>query len=209
MSEARSLEIVGKMEALARKYHAGQFRKDGKTSYIEHPAAVVARLRRWGVDESSGEDDAVSLAVAWGHDLLEDTQIPTGEILGIGVLGERVLAGIRMLTFVPVPDAGEKMQRELEKATYIRFVARSASPEILAVKIADRLCNTEDFLSGWGKDCARLYLVKGTDLLENVHRLAPSIKSACENDIRALLVRLQDENGLRPVCGDQGKVGVE
>lgn len=189
------LSVVEQMETLARKYHAGQFRKDGKTPYFEHPVAVVARLRRWGAGESGSENDVVSLAVAWGHDLLEDTKITAGEILETGSLGERILAGIQMLTFAVPSDAGTKAQRDRKKAEYIRVVARTATPEILAVKIADRLCNTEDFFLGWGKDRALSYLAKGADLLENAHRLDPSFRAACENDIHALLVRLLDKNG--------------
>ena len=41
--------------------------------YIEHPRAVVAQLKAWGMTE---EANPVPLALAWGHDLVEDTCVP-------------------------------------------------------------------------------------------------------------------------------------
>lgn len=57
-------------ERLARFWHRGQMRKDGKTPYITHPEAV-ARM----VDGDFGK------AVAWMHDILEDTECPASEIM--------------------------------------------------------------------------------------------------------------------------------
>ena len=61
------MKPVEYMEALARKYHEGQLRKQCKVPYVEHPAAVVARLRSWGVDEANGDDDVVSLQSGFVH----------------------------------------------------------------------------------------------------------------------------------------------
>ena len=62
-------DIVTNMERTARKWHDGQFRKDGKTPYIEHPKAVVEQLMAWGFTK---ESNLLVLAIAWGHDLGED-----------------------------------------------------------------------------------------------------------------------------------------
>ena len=86
------MNIVQKMEALADEWHCGVERKGkGHVPYIAHPRAVVAQLKAWGMTE---EANPVPLAVAWGHDLVEDTRVP----------------------------------------------------EILMVKLADRVCNTRDFM---------------------------------------------------------------
>ena len=47
------MDLEERMKALAERGHAGQLRKDGRTPYVEHPRAVVALLRRWGVARSS------------------------------------------------------------------------------------------------------------------------------------------------------------
>lgn len=187
---------VDRMEALARKYHEGQFRDDGKTPYIVHPAAVVARLRRWGVDEANGEDDVVSLAVAWGHDLLEDTAVREEEILAVGALGPRILEGVRLLTFKPSAETGKGRERDQLKAAYVMGVAKNAPAVFLCVKIADRLCNTEDFLAGEGRRKALCYLQKGAELLANSSRQRMEVSSACGEDCARVVAKLIGD------CGD-------
>lgn len=48
---------------IATESHVGQFRRDGVTPYIDHPAAVVTRVG----------SDLRMIAVVWLHDVLEDT----------------------------------------------------------------------------------------------------------------------------------------
>jgi len=149
-------DIVEKMEELARKWHEGQFRRGPeRLPYIVHPEAVVARLRQWGYDETA---DAATLAVAWGHDLLEDTKCSETEILAAG--GAEVLAGIKALTF-KLPKYPRLTDEEFDarKDEYLHQVARTAAPEILIVKMADRFCNTMDFVragNSWAAEYSRL-----------------------------------------------------
>ena len=42
--------MIETMETTARKWHEGQFRKDGKTPYVEHPKAVVSLVGKWGFE---------------------------------------------------------------------------------------------------------------------------------------------------------------
>ena len=163
------LSVVSRMERLARIWHEGTYRS-GRLSdipYVEHPAAVVAMLRDWGYDESS---DAVTLAVAWGHDLLEDTAI--GEervraVIGNDDVARRVIDGIRILTFSPTVGVSDQDYGR-QKADYLSFVARNASPEILSVKMADRLCNTYDFYRCEEIDRARAYLSYADDVFARI-----------------------------------------
>lgn len=167
-SESRPKETVmkdaiKKMKELATKHHEGQLRKDDKTPYIEHPKAVVAQLKKWGYDKG---DDAWVLAVAWGHDLLEDTECTEQEIRdACGDYADKVLEGIRLLTrdkeIFPV------------KNDYICNVAEKAPLPLLAVKIADRLCNTRDFLALGRKEKAHAYFLAGTPLFD-----APTLTNA-------------------------------
>ena len=161
--------VVSRMERLARIWHEGTYRS-GKLSdvpYVEHPADVVAMLKSWGYDE---QEDAVTLAVAWGHDLLEDTAIGETRIcavLGVGEVPRRIVEGLKMLTFRPSvgnddPEYGK------QKAAYISRVAHEASPEILPVKMADRICNTLDFYKCGEIQRAREYLGYADEVFEMV-----------------------------------------
>jgi ADP-ribosylglycohydrolase len=132
----------GEIERLAEKYHAGQFRDGGEgIPYITHPSAVVRELREWGEAE-----DSPAIAIAWGHDLLEDTNASEEEILAAA--GERVLKGIKLLT----------RPEDMEKSLYIRAVAEKGDREALLVKLADRLCNSRDFVKLKGHHYALNYL---------------------------------------------------
>ena len=151
------MKCVDNMKALAERGHAGQFRKDGKTPYVEHLRAVAALLGKWGVS------DGGTLAIAWGHDLLEDTDVPKADILRAGgkARGAAILAGIEALTRDKAawPD----------KKEWLKHVARTAPPAALLVKAADRICNTRDFLALGDPAKARDYLAQGAP----VFALAP------------------------------------
>ena len=49
--------------SIAEEAHLGQFRRDGKTPYIEHPRQVSHRL--YHLDDNY-------IAAAWLHDVIED-----------------------------------------------------------------------------------------------------------------------------------------
>ncbi len=165
VTERTSIE---NMERVARKWHEGQLRKDGKTPYIEHPKAVAELMGKWGFEP---ESNGLAVAVAWGHDLIEETppekhEEVEGDIIGAvwGLLGEeeRVLEAIRLLS-------RDKAEFPV-KADYIRHVAETASQAVLAVKIADRICNTRDFLKleGAGLEKARQYFSEGEPLFQHL-----------------------------------------
>ena len=63
---------------IATKANQGQTRWDGKTPYITHPAAVANALA-----EKEHSDDII--AIAWLHDVLEDTDITVQDLLDQGV----------------------------------------------------------------------------------------------------------------------------
>ena len=137
------------MRKLAKKYHAGQFRKGKeKLPYIVHPQAVAETLHKWG--ENS---DSPAIMIAWGHDLLEDTTVSDAEI--IAVAGEKVLQGIKLLT----------RPENMNKMLYLQSVAESGNRDALLVKISDRICNTNDFIKLEGKLYAYQYLHEADCLL--------------------------------------------
>lgn len=138
------MNIVQKMEALADEWHCGVERKGkGHVPYIAHPRAVVTQLKAWGMTE---EANPVPLAVAWGHDLVEDTRVPAISILNAaGEHGIKVFEGILYLTFSR-PEYPSAKDHDDADRLYMERLAREAPPEILMVKLADRVCNTRDFM---------------------------------------------------------------
>lgn len=150
------MNCVDELKKLAEKGHQGQFRKDGKTPYVEHPRAVVELLTKWGVT------DEVTLAVAWGHDLLEDTSVREEEIRQAGGTdkGARILDAIRMLSWdkAAFPD----------KKEWLRHIARKGGSVELLVKSADRICNTRGFLELGDVKKARGYLAEAAPIFAMV-----------------------------------------
>jgi len=109
-------------ELLARRAHEGQFRRDGITPYIKHPEGVAERLK--------GESDEV-VAVAWLHDVLEDTKMTEAILLQEG-LSIAVVQAVSVLT---------KQKGQL----YWAYLAElNKNPIAKKVKIADMLHNLSD-----------------------------------------------------------------
>ena len=144
------------MQKLAQKYHTGQFRKgEGNIPYIVHPQAVAETLEKWGECPNS-----IAVQIAWGHDLLEDTQVSESEI--IAVSNETVLQGITLLT----------KPENIDKPAYLKSVAESGNRDALLVKISDRICNSNDFIKLKGKSHAYKYLHEADALLPALKKLS-------------------------------------
>ena len=118
-----------KAQAYAIKAHSGQFRRDKKTPYIEHPKKVVEILSNWGIK------DRYVLAAAWLHDVVEDTVFSISEIEG--EFGGVVADYVWDITKVKNQDY-DKMEND-----YIEKL-RNALPEVKLIKLADIMANLGD-----------------------------------------------------------------
>lgn len=165
---------VQRMATLAYERHTGQYRKwpDGRP-YIVHPQAVYDMLyKKWGYTE---ENDVVSLCVAWGHDLLEDAKPEDREaiekeiVAAGGKWGKEVLTGIGTLSLI-IPKGLFDEEYDKRKNDYMEGLADNAPLAVLAVKMADRLCNTLDFAQS-DKGKARGYLGKGMCLFRRLDQM--------------------------------------
>jgi len=109
---------------IAYAKHAGQFRRDGVTPYIEHPKAVAKIL------EESMFNDSI-IAAGWLHDVLEDTNTSVEELIQRGVSGDVIF----LLNFL-TKRRGE---------SYEDFIKRILSSfEASQVKTADIIANLND-----------------------------------------------------------------
>ena len=81
---ARMIDLLKKAELFAEKAHKGQFDKAG-VPYIEHPKAVAAMV-----------DDDMGKAVAYLHDVVEDTEVSIDDIRK--EFGNKVADAVDVLT---------------------------------------------------------------------------------------------------------------
>ena len=172
-----------KIRELAEKYHAGQFRRGRKRiPYIVHPAAVARTLSEWGEPETSP-----AIAMAWGHDLLEDTTVSEAEIRDAA--GDRVLEGIKLLT----------RPTTMPKPRYLLCVAASGDREALLVKLADRICNTRDFMEGGKTTYAAKYLHWADCVFDAVRALPGTDRTA----VNAAAARNELDKRLNELTGSE------
>lgn len=108
-------------EQLATDAHAGQIDKAGRP-YSEHPRRVAALV-------AGMTDDPDAVAVAWLHDVVEDTAVTLDDLRAEG-WSERVVAAVDALT--RRPGEGD--------AYYLRV---AADPLAALVKRADIADNTD------------------------------------------------------------------
>ena len=149
---------------LATKRHAGQRRKwkikGVALPYIFHPLDVMRRLWSWGIVDT----DVLIAAVC--HDLVEDTNATYYEIEE--AFGRQATVYVEELTFL---GEGKK-----EKEAYIAtFKKKTTSVGALVIKIADRLCNVEDFQVP-SPDYAPKYFHKAAALWEALDERQDEIK---------------------------------
>lgn len=105
-------------KAIAEKAHAGQLDKAGKP-YIEHPAHVAAQVQG---DEAK--------AVAWLHDVVEDTRATFDDLLAAGISAQ-IVDALRLLTH----------DKSVPYLDYVR--ALKGNPLARAVKLADLHHNSD------------------------------------------------------------------
>lgn len=112
----RLLEQVAIARRIATEAHAGQIDKAG-SPYIDHPRRVAARLT-----------DLRAQAVAWLHDVIEDTDVTPDDLRGAGI-DDDVIAAVQLLT------------RTGDDGAYYARIA--ADPLAREVKLADIADNTD------------------------------------------------------------------
>lgn len=128
-------------KAIAIQAHKGQLDKAGRP-YIDHPAAVAASV--------SGD---VAKAVAWLHDVVEDTSMTFDDLRAAGIASE-VIDHLRLLTHD-------------KSAPYMEYIAAlKGDPVACEVKLADLRHNSDLSRLNTITDKDRERLVKYQQALE-------------------------------------------
>src|SRR4051812_15833439 len=121
-----------KAASVAARFHQGQVRKDGRTPYIAHPFRVTMTVR-----DIFGIDDAVALAAALLHDVIEDTTADYDDLEE--TFGREVADVVAALT------KDMRMEETAREDAYDRQLA-AAPWQARAVKLADVYDNLIDCL---------------------------------------------------------------
>jgi guanosine-3',5'-bis(diphosphate) 3'-pyrophosphohydrolase len=125
--------IVSKAERLSRIAHDGQFRKYDHRPYIVHPEAVFKIV-------ASVTNDQATLAAAWLHDVVEDTNV-TIAMIEAG-FGKEIASIVSDVTNITKKSDGDRLYRkELEKEHLAK-----ASSKAKTVKLADILDNVPSII---------------------------------------------------------------
>lgn len=121
----------------AVKAHGSVVRNGSGLPFIVHPLEVLKLLGEWGIK------DSIIWKAAICHDVLEDC--PEIDILELrSVIGTSALFIVQELTFRPSDSS--QLSKKAQKQAYLdSFDKRSLGA--LVIKVADRCCNTLDFLS--------------------------------------------------------------
>ena len=114
--------------------HAGAFRKDGTTAYIEHPRSVAAWFLSYSrVKKLAPEDIEAGVCAALLHDVVEDTQVTMGQLKS-AFANKRICELVALLT---KPDTTRSAP-----ASYYQAISRD--PLAIALKYSDRIANLWD-----------------------------------------------------------------
>ena len=146
-------KIIHRTVRFVTKEHDGQFRKESGLPYIVHPMAVLSQIAEWEIPTF------VTWLVALSHDVMEDCNVSQDELEK--VVGKRGAAIVRELSFFPLVT-GEDVPVHIQKQKYMRSFMTS-SVHALVVKLADRCCNTHDWVVA-GNPYAKKYWKKAGDL---------------------------------------------
>ena len=120
---------VADARKFAKKKHAGQLRKNGKTTTFSHLEDVVKNLKKMKI---KNED---IICAGWLHDTIEDTDTDFDSIK------ERF--GINITKIVVSVTKDNRLPKKQREAKYVQEL-KSASMNAKLVKIADILANVND-----------------------------------------------------------------
>jgi (p)ppGpp synthase/HD superfamily hydrolase len=109
--------------------HKGQFRKYNRDPYIVHPKAVA----NWVALATNNDPETV--AAAWLHDVVEDTEYTLRDIRV--TFGDTVAMLVSCVTNVTTHDDGNREARKAKERAHLR----KADPRAKTIKLADIIDN--------------------------------------------------------------------
>lgn len=161
------MDLIASAQALATHAHSGQLRDDCGDPYIVHPTRVATRLAR------RFPDDAVLIAAAWCHDVLEDCpQITVAELRA--AIGDDALAIVHEVTN---PSKQHQDLPRAERKAMDRAHIAGISRRARCLKLADRADNLRDGCACPDKAWLATYVSESRLLAEVLRGTDPQLES--------------------------------
>ncbi len=157
-----------KAKSFAEKYHASQFRKDGITPYITHPATVVGLLKRMGINDEN------ILAAAWLHDVIEDCGV------SIEKLNKEFNPEVSRIV--------SQLTRDCSREKYLERI-KNADYSVKIIKIADVVHNCSNLhypeIPSWTlqnkiEECEKVYFNLAKGVSQKFHLMLKHYFALCE-----------------------------
>ncbi len=177
-------DLIYLADRYIEKKHGDVFRKGSNEPYYTHPLAVARLLDKYGYS------DVVTQCIARLHDIVEDTDMITGEIKelfgyeianGVYVLSKNTITSdtrIQIARVMPIEIVNSLSDEDLYK---IRL--GFARKKIKRVKIADVICNTVDLVN-LSPEGIRSKLFDSRDIyIPMGHEIAPIMIGDLEQNI--------------------------
>lgn len=142
----------------ASRAHAGQYRKDGRTPYINHPIEVMNL-----VAEHCIEPDEDVLVAALLHDVVEDTMITDADIRS--AFGARVARLVAELTDDKTLSKEERKRLQLSEVHLL-------SNDGKLLRMCDKICNVYDIIyappGDWNTERRMDYLIWAKAVVDRI-----------------------------------------
>ena len=122
--------LIERAYEFAKNAHEGQFRYSGEP-YFTHPCEVALILCDLGMDEQT-------ISAALLHDVVEDTEVTTEDL--VGIFGQQIadlVEGVTKLGQIPYSSKEEQQAENLRKMIF----AMAKDIRVIIIKLADRLHN--------------------------------------------------------------------
>jgi len=165
----------------AAECHRYQWRKGTGTPYLVHVLNVNNRLAIWGLLKDKHTDLWCASLL---HDTIEDSSATIDDL--VDKFSETVARIVNELTFRDRQIDESSRQYAAAKSQYLSTFG-SSSIEALVIKVADRLCNVEDYLADDAKYAVK-YWEKADPLFQAMNRRQPEIEKSFGKTIAAKLV---------------------
>lgn len=122
--------------------HKDQFREGTGIPYVAHVLDVLKQLARWDIKKSINNADIWVTALT--HDTIEDSDT-TEELLAV-IFNEKVGRWVKALSFRKREIGETSEQYQTAKSAHFDQLEHE-DVEVIVIKVADRICNTYDFMA--------------------------------------------------------------